>query len=365
MAWVLPALTAVSAVAGLGSAALNSGRTNNQAIQKSNYANAGLGEAQDNAQYMRMLSALINQRSVAGSVDEAGTSMRYDPATNQWVSELGKLPREAQTASDQASISRNTTDLRQAQAANAQAAIRAARGEGYADTTRRNLEDFRPTSGSEMAGLLGEQATRASNATYTPLIADTLRQFARTGTSAGPVLAELGKSSAGNLRDSLIEAQLKGRSGADQLNQSRRADLSGAAQTGASLATPGFGYSQINPSSYSSTMAALLGQRANTGAIAPAYGATGVNAAAKDVQTAYGTAGGAVPDPNFGLNQTQRGLQEAQTAFGKGGAVQEGLNAYNAYQNTQKNTPAAIADDTSLWGNQGMYGPVTRTNSFG
>jgi hypothetical protein len=323
MAWVLPALTAVSAVAGLGSAALNSGRTNNQAIQKSNYANAGLGEAQDNAQYMRMLSALINQRSTAGSVDEAGTSMRYDPATNQWVSELGKLPREAQTASDQASISRNTTDLRQAQAANAQAAIRAARGEGYADTTRRNLEDFRPTSGSEMAGLLGD------------------------------------------LRDSLIEAQLKGRSGADQLNQSRRADLSGAAQTGASLATPGFGYSQINPSSYSSTMAALLGQRANTSAIAPAYGATGVNAAAKDVQTAYGTAGGAVPDPNFGLNQTQRGLQEAQTAFGKGGAVQEGLNAYNAYQNTQKNTPAAIADDTSLWGNQGMYGPVTRTNSFG
>jgi hypothetical protein len=92
MAWVLPALTAVSAVAGLGSAALNSGRTNNQAIQKSNYANAGLGEAQGNAQYMRMLSALINQRSIAGSVDEAGTSMRYDPATNQWVSELGKLP---------------------------------------------------------------------------------------------------------------------------------------------------------------------------------------------------------------------------------------------------------------------------------
>jgi hypothetical protein len=351
MAWVLPTLTAVSAVAGLGSAALNASRTNNQAVQKSNYANAGLGEAEGNAQYMRMLSALINQRSIAGSVDEAGTSMRYDPATNQWVSELGKLPREAQTASDQAAISRNTTDLRQAQAANAQAAIRAARGEGYADTTRRNLEDFRPTSGSEMAGLLGEQATRASNATYTPLIADTLRQFARTGTSAGPVLAELGKSSAGNLRDSLIEAQLKGRSGADQLNQSRRADLSGAAQSGASLATPGFGYSQINPSSYSSTMAALLGQRANTGAIAPAYGATGVNAAQKDVQSAFGTAGGAVPDPNYGIDQMTGGLNTLKTAAGKGGAFGDLKNAWDDYQKS--------SNSNSLWGNTGQFGPVT------
>src|SRR4051812_19329705 len=102
MAWVLPTMAAVSAVAGLGSAALNAGRSNNQAIQKSNYANYGLGDAQSNAQYMRMLSALINQRSVAGSTDEAGTSMRYDPATNQWVSELGKLPKEVQTSADQA-----------------------------------------------------------------------------------------------------------------------------------------------------------------------------------------------------------------------------------------------------------------------
>src|SRR3954471_4804161 len=237
MAWVLPTLTAVSAVAGLGSAALNASRTNNQAIQKSNYANAGLGEAEGNAQYMRMLSALINQRSIAGSVDEAGTSMRYDPATNQWVSELGALPKQAQTAADQAAISRNTTDLRQAQAANAQAAIRAARGEGYADTTRRDLEDFRPISGTDMTGLLSEQATRASNATYAPLIADTLRQFARTGTSAGPVLAQLGKGSADSLRDSLIEAQLKGMQNTDSINQNNRSALQGNAQTASGLST--------------------------------------------------------------------------------------------------------------------------------
>jgi hypothetical protein len=289
MGW-MAAAAAVSALAGLGSAAVNASRSNGQAEQKQALSNYGLGDAQSNAQYQRMLSTLINQRSVAGSTDSAGTTVKYDPATNQWVSELGALPQQVQTSADQAAVSRNTTDLKQAQAANAQAAIRAARGEGYADSSRRALENFRPTSGSEMSALLGEQATRASNATYTPLINDTLRSFARTGTSAGPVLAELGKSSASNLRDSLIDARLKGISGADSSNQSRRSDLASAAQSGASLATPGFGYSQISPSSYSSTMSSLLGQRANTAAVAPAYGASGVNSAEKDVQSAYGNA---------------------------------------------------------------------------
>jgi hypothetical protein len=124
---------------------------------------------------MRMLSTLINQRSVAGSTSmmQARRCGMTLPRTSGSVSLV--LPKQVQTAADQAAISRNTTDLRQAQAANAQAAIRAARSEGYADTTRRGLENFRPTSGSEMSALLGEQATRASNATYTPLINDTLR----------------------------------------------------------------------------------------------------------------------------------------------------------------------------------------------
>jgi hypothetical protein len=76
---------------------------------------------------MRMLSTLINQRSVAGSTDDAGTTVGMTlPRTSGSVT-LGTLPKQVQTAADQASVSRNTTDLRQAQAANEQAAIRAAR----------------------------------------------------------------------------------------------------------------------------------------------------------------------------------------------------------------------------------------------
>jgi hypothetical protein len=361
MGW-MAAAAAVSALAGLGSAAINSSRSNSQAEQKQAISNYGLSDAQSNAQYQRMLSTLINQRSVAGSTDSAGTTVKYDPATNQWVSELGALPQQVQTSADQAAVSRNTTDLKQAQAANAQAAIRAARGEGYADSSRRALENFRPTSGSEMSALLGEQATRASNATYTPLINDTLRSFARTGTSAGPVLAELGKSSASNLRDSLIDARLKGISGADSSNQSRRSDLASAAQSGASLATPGFGYSQISPSTYASTMSTLLGQRANTASVAPAYGASGVNSAEKDVQGAYGHATSNVADPNFGTNQLQRGLTDLSTATGKGGSVQQLYDAFSK-SNTTSNS-SAVSNNSDLWGTQGQYGPITNQYSF-
>lgn len=353
MAWVLPTIAAVGA---LGSAAINaSGRSNGQAIQQSGISNQALGVAQNNMQQMALLQALINRRSVAGSVDEAGTSMRYDPATNQWVSQLGKLPGQVQTASDQASVSRNTTDLRQAQAANEQAAIRASRGEGYADTARRELESFRPRGHDEMVGLLGEQATRASNNTFRPLVADTLRSFARTGTSAGPVLAEIGRSSAGNLRDSLMEAQIKGMSSADQMNEGRRQSLTGAAQAGGALATPGFGYSQLNPSSYASTMANLLGQRAHTATVAPAYGISGMGTAAKGVQDAYGTAAKAVPDPNFSTAQSKSALDSLSTAAGKGGALSE---LYNVWKSSPKS-------ESSLWGSQGEFGPVTQDYNFG
>jgi hypothetical protein len=95
-------------------------------------------------------------------------------------------------------------------------------------------------------------------------------------------------------------------------------DLASAAQSGASLATPGFGYSQISPSTYSSTMASLLGQRANTAAVAPAYGASGVNSAEKDVQSAYGNATSNVPDPNYGHRTRSAVVEYTQDSYRQG-----------------------------------------------
>jgi hypothetical protein len=362
MAW-MAAAAAVSALAGLGSAAINSSRSNGQAQQQSGLAANAQASAESNAQQQAMIQALINKRSTAGFQDSAGSSLRYDPTTNQWISALGKLPEQVQTSADQASVSRNTTDLRQAQDANAQSALRAARAGSYADTARRELENFRPMGHEQLIGLLGQQATNANNATYRPLVADTLRAFARTGTAAGPVLAQLGKGSADSLRDSLLDAQIKGMQGTEALNQSKRSVLGGAgignatspsavseeelakskrsgllnnAQTASGLATPAFGYSQITPSTYASTMANLANQRATTASTAPAYGAAAKNEAEKMVQGAYGTQIKQTVDPNYGIAQTQSGLDSLSTAFGKGGTGRELVNAIKSYTNADK-----------------------------
>jgi hypothetical protein len=335
MAW-MAAAAAVSALAGLGSAAINSSRSNGQAQQQSGLAANAQASAESNAQQQAMIQALINKRSTAGFQDSAGSSLRYDPTTNQWISALGKLPEQVQTSADQASVSRNTTDLRQAQDANAQSALRAARAGSYADTARRELENFRPMGHEQLIGLLGQQATNANNATYRPLVADTLRAFARTGTAAGPVLAQLGKGSADSLRDSLLDAQIKGMQGTEALNQSKRSGLLNNAQTASGLATPAFGYSQITPSTYASTMANLANQRATTASTAPAYGAAAKNEAEKMVQGAYGTQIKQTVDPNYGIAQTQSGLDSLSTAFGKGGTGRELVNAIKSYTNADK-----------------------------
>src|SRR4051812_13693297 len=134
MAWITPTIAAVGA---LGSAAIAASRSNAQQQDQSGLANAALSNAAANKHQQDLIQALINQRSIAGTEDSAGTTMRYDPATNQWISTLGALPQAAQTAADQAAISRNTTDVRGAQFANQGAAERASRAEPLADSARR------------------------------------------------------------------------------------------------------------------------------------------------------------------------------------------------------------------------------------
>jgi hypothetical protein len=253
--------------------------------QKLDLSQQQLADARENEQYQRMVSALINQRSVAGQTDSFGSSMEYDPGTNTWRSKLGALPFAAQTAADQAGISRNTTDMRQAQLANEISARRATEAGPAADAARRNVQDYRPMSSDRLVGLLQGQATNAANATFAPLRADTLRQFQRSGTGAAPVLAALGKSENDALRDSLIDAQIKGMTGVDQINQGRRQGLEQTAANTATLANPNFQYPGITP--HTDDMAKTVAARASQGAAIPAYGMGGVNTGSTGSQAAY------------------------------------------------------------------------------
>ena len=293
------AISAIAAsgalLSGLSSVAGTLGRTNQQQQQKLDYSLANLDAAQNNEQYQRALSALINQRSIAGTADSFGSTAHYDPTTNTWVSNLGALPMAAQTASDQAGITRNVTDMARAEAANQGAAQRATQAGPAYDTAIRNLQSFRPMGSDELAGLETQQATNASNATFRPLVADTLRSFQRTGTAAGPVLANIGRTQYDALRDSLMKSRMDAITGVDSINQGRRQGLEQSAANAYSLATPQFQYPGINTATGSNTMANLVAQRAQQAGTAPAFGAGGVNTAAGQRQTAGTAVAGAVP----------------------------------------------------------------------
>jgi len=319
------AFSTIAAIAGLASAGagiVGSLGQKNTGQQEANRISAQqVQDAEQNAQFQRAISALINQRSVAGTSDSFGSTTHYDPATNTWVSNLGPLPQAAQRASDQAGITRNTVDLQNTELANREALRRAAAAGPMADTARRNLQDFRPMTPDTLAGLLQERATTANAQTFRPLIADTLRSFARTGTSAGPVLAQLGKANADETRKAIIDSQIAAMTGVDQINQSRRSGLESNATTTAALANPQFQFSGIQPNNAASTMAALVADRAKTASTAPATGQYGVNQA-----TALGQAAGNnliknQVDPNFGLNNTLDAAGQLKNIFGKNGPL--------------------------------------------
>lgn len=340
----------ISAAGALGSAAISAGRSpaegnTNQALQYQ-----ALQDAQNNAAYQRAVDALINTRSVAGQTDAFGSSVQYDPATNTWQSTLGKLPMAAQTAAQQAAISRNTTDLRAAQFANQQAALRATMAGPAADAARRNLETFRPMTADALTGLLGQQATLAQQQTFRPMIADTLRQFARTGTSAGPVLGQIGRDEATNLRQSLMDAQIKGMTGVTDINNANRQGLEGAATTTSALTNPQLQFSGLSGSGGDNTMNQVISQRAAAAGTAPAYGMSALNQATGETIGAFGNAGKNLSDPNFGLNAADNSLKQLTTMFGPGGS---GKALVDVLTGNSSNTANA--------GDQGGWTPQPKT----
>lgn len=280
---------------------MSRGGSNSLEQQKLNQAQQQLADARDNEQYQRMVGAMINQRSVAGQTDSMGNKLEYDPSTNTWRSTAGALPQAAQTAAEQAGISRNTTDLRQAQLANAIAARRATEAGPVADTAVRELQSFRPQGADQLVGLLQAQGTNAARATFDPLRADTLRSFQRSGTAAGPVLAQLGKSENDALRDTLIDAQIKGMTGVGGINQAKRQGLEQSAANAMTLATPQFQYPGIQPRT--DDMAKTVAARAASGAYGTAQGMGGVNTAAGGVQAAGRNLQGAYALPSNSLTE--------------------------------------------------------------
>jgi hypothetical protein len=167
---------------------------------------------------------------------------------------------------------------------------------------------------NDLVGLLTQQSTEAARQIYDPLRNDTLRSVARTGTAAGPVLAQLGLSEAQNLRGSLRDNLISAMTTTDSINQQRRAGLENAAANANTLATPQLGQSGIQGSGNNSALAQLVSQRANSAGYTTAAGAAGPNSAAKNLTDA--TAGYKPFDPNMGITNTSNALNSLANLAG-------------------------------------------------
>lgn len=225
---------AVSALAAIAAAAATTyagvqGSENAQAANKTSAGISGnnLQNAQNQQQYQHMLDMIAMQRGVAGSTDSRGDQLTYDPATNSWKTLLSPSGQALQTASDSATLKHNLNDVQTASDANNGAMLDAIKARGAAGSALDKLQAFKPMSGQGLEGALQETATTANRQVQDPIIADTLRQFARSGTAAGPVLTNMMRDNATSLRQTMLGDQIDAMKNVDGINNSNRASLAG------------------------------------------------------------------------------------------------------------------------------------------
>jgi len=267
-----------------------------------------LQDSQDARTAAQVQGANINRLATAGFDDGQGGGFRYDPATGTWKSTLGPQAQAVQGAADAASIGRNTTDMWQAQGANARADYNAAAAQPLIDAARRRLGDFRPQTAEELTSLLASQAAQANEEAYAPVRQDTLRTAMRSGSGAGDIMAKVGQSQAGDLRKALLESRIAGMTNVDQMNNQRRAGLASDLQTATAAGTPQFQYPGITPSTNTKDMLTALTTRANSAGYTSALGLNAVNAAQKTANDAAGNV--KVPNSLAGLNDIESGFKQ-------------------------------------------------------
>lgn len=268
----------VSAATAVGGTVVGSINSQNAADQQAQIAGSNSQNSLNQQQYQAALNALAMQRATAGSVDGRGNTIAYDPATNTWKTTLSKGTQAVQNASDQASISRNTTDLATSQEANRNSMLDAIKARGAAGPALAAIQNFRPMSSGDLEGALQQTATTANRQAEDPIIADTLRSFARTGTAAGPVLTNMMRDNATSLRQTMLNDKIQSMTNVGQINNTNRAGLDNTYSTLRAASNPSLSYAPITPNNPTDALAAEMTQRAS-GASTPAsqgaYSSTG------------------------------------------------------------------------------------------
>ena len=272
---------------------------NSAAETQASIANANLANAANQQRYQQQLNALAMQRAIAGMTDATGNKVYYDPATNTWKTVLSPRGTEIQNAAENANIIRNTTDLQRQQRANIGSERRAIEAEGATGPMLEAIKRFKPTDPRELEGYLQEGTTLAHREAFQPIIDSTLRQFTRIGANAAPVLSKLGTSAANALRQSMIGNIIKSRTGAAELDNTKRGGMIRDYAAMNAQANPAFNYSPISSDSTSSLLLSAINNRANNASGVAGYASMGVPGMTNAYTAASNQAIGAVPNSNM------------------------------------------------------------------
>lgn len=343
--------TAAGAVVG-GALAAFTPEDNSALYQRQLEAN-NLQNSQNQQQYAHMLNAEAMKRAAAGSVDAQGNSIRYDPGSNTWISALGAEPTRQQAGVDSANYLHNQVTVPQAIQNNAASSIQASLARRGMSGALNDLNNAPKTNVDSLEGALQGVSTRANQVSQQPIIADTLRQFARTGTAAGPVLAQLERANSDTLSQEMSRNKIDAMKGAADIDASRRQALSVPIQTLQQAGTP---FQQDTSASYTPGPAAGIAAQVNGRAIGSAAPATSGSA-----YSAYGTAA------NTQATQGATNVQGNDPNQGYLSAIEKNIGTI-AKDPAMKGTGGSMANSIGNWINgtqdTGMYGKIPTNPNY-
>ena len=373
MAWIAPTIAAVGSVASAGINAA-SASSKNQSGENLQYLleYQAMQNAKNQQAYTNAQTALANTLARAGYSDSYGSTVSYNPSTNTWETKLGKLPEQESTAAAHAAISRNTTDLRTAEYANEQAMKRASANDPLLSSARIAMESYQPRSVDELAGLLQGAAIDATNRTNQPIISDTLRSFARTGTAAGPVLSNLMSTNASTLRDTIIDARIKALENNTDINTAQQKALRDTYTSLMSQSNPTLQFSNLSTTDPNQTLSSLASTaQANQQNTVSNSARTSSNAATP-VTTASKDASSSVPDSNAS-SETMQSIGKSVTDLTQSGSGLQQLIKYltgSGSSSSYDPSSYGYSSDTSSTGAQalksmGFFNPVSTTSTSG
>jgi hypothetical protein len=211
-------------------------------------------------------------------------------------------------------------DIPQASQNNAAQSIMASLARRGLSGAINNYNSYTPITGETERGALQDATTRANQTSQAPIIADTLRQFARSGTAAGPVLTALQRDNSTTLAREMDDNTVRAQTDAATVNNANRSALAAPISTLSAAGTPNITLPQLTGTNPAAAIAAQVNGRAagaatpgTQGAYSAQFGGATQNEATKlGVQTATAN------NPASMLLGGASSIQDIAKAFKKG-----------------------------------------------